>query len=796
MRLTLRTLLAYLDDVLEPSQAKEIGEKMQESSFAASLVSRIREVMRRRRLTAPALSGPGSGIDPNTVAEYLDNTLPPESIADVEKICLDSDVHLAEVGACHQVLTLVLGEPVDISPESRERMYGLGPGATSPLPATDQNAQRATPAAAMSESSLEAVMSQVQEVRGAEMLTRPPAGATSAAQPFHETIPEYLRPTPWWRRLAPYGVVAVLLAGWIALIWTDSLFVTSPILPSPRDVGADGAAQLPEGVANADGSPAVDIAATTVDGVELPAPAPEVPVPEEGATPVAPQADAQNPLARNPAEDGAAPAAPGGNDVAMNTGKRNTIDAPPPADAAEDGAAPIPEKGVPGASPATPRKTASTKPAAEPADNSTPAPPGGKPPTTTVAVRPDLPARPPADPEGTPDAAPQPPAKYVSAEGIMLLFAPKDRNWYVLPRRSLIHGNDALAAPEPFDGVIEFGNDRGAIRLPGGASIRVLKNVPGAAMSLELVRGRVAVTANRRAAESSDAPLLVTFEVRGKQFGLELMTPETVCGVEVVPLEPNRFEQDLGENSYRGMIYVASGTVQFVDGAMQRRVIPGPGGLPLTPELIDAPNPSDLTTALSRNAVPKWVTEPNPSSSARQYSKQFEKLFKLNESVDLTITAFVNERRPEMARLAVECLGLAGSDGSLILALKRSDHEEARRAAITALRTRLTTDPESREPLKAELLKRFSPENADIVYKLLWGFNEEDARNRLISQQLIGWMESEEIAIRELAFAHVYRLTDKKFDYRPNANAAQRQQAMTHWQQHLLKAGALLPPSS
>src|SRR5690349_1324215 len=129
MRLTLRTLLAYLDDILEPAQAKEIGEKLNESSFASSLVSRIREVMRRRRLTAPTLSGPGVGIDPNAVAEYLDNTLPPDGVADVEKICLESDVHLAEAAACHQILTLALGEPVEISAQTRERMYALGPSA-------------------------------------------------------------------------------------------------------------------------------------------------------------------------------------------------------------------------------------------------------------------------------------------------------------------------------------------------------------------------------------------------------------------------------------------------------------------------------------------------------------------------------------------------------------------------------------------------------------------------------------------------------------------------------------------
>jgi hypothetical protein len=128
MRLTLRTLLAYLDDTLDPTEIKTIGQKVAESDAAQELIARIKSVTRRRRLTTPPATGPGARFDPNTVAEYLDNVLPTDQVGDVEAACLGSDVHLAEIAACHQILTLVLGEPALVPPTAKQRMYALAKG--------------------------------------------------------------------------------------------------------------------------------------------------------------------------------------------------------------------------------------------------------------------------------------------------------------------------------------------------------------------------------------------------------------------------------------------------------------------------------------------------------------------------------------------------------------------------------------------------------------------------------------------------------------------------------------------
>ncbi|MEO2045486.1 MAG: hypothetical protein ABGX16_02805 [Pirellulales bacterium] len=137
MRLTLRTLLAFMDDILNPADHEQLSQKIETSDFATELIHRSRDTVRRLRLGAPELMEPddSSGsmgvledsgwIDPNTAAEFLDNTLAADKVADFERDCLESDVNLAEVASCHHILTMVLGEPTEVDEVVRKRLYQL-----------------------------------------------------------------------------------------------------------------------------------------------------------------------------------------------------------------------------------------------------------------------------------------------------------------------------------------------------------------------------------------------------------------------------------------------------------------------------------------------------------------------------------------------------------------------------------------------------------------------------------------------------------------------------------------------
>ncbi len=194
LRLTLRTLLTYLDDALKhPDDVKGMGEKIAESERARELIDRIQKSIRRRGLSVPPLTGGSKYDDANTVAEYLDNELSADQIEEFERHCLEAESHLADVAACHQILSLVEVEPAHVPPTARQRMYRLVRGRES-IPYRK-------PIAAATVPSIDPVEFE----------------AESNEEPLLLGLPPYSRQKGWFYKLVPVGGLLLLL---VALVFS------------------------------------------------------------------------------------------------------------------------------------------------------------------------------------------------------------------------------------------------------------------------------------------------------------------------------------------------------------------------------------------------------------------------------------------------------------------------------------------------------------------------------------------------------------------------------------------------
>lgn len=729
MRLTLRTMLAYLDDVLDPSEAQQIGKKISEVETASNLVLRIRDAVSRPSLGAPKIGG--RAVDANTVAEYLDNTLPADRVVDFERICLmdENDVYLAEVASCHQILAEVLGDAADVDSKSRTRMYGL-------LAEYDAEVAEAKAQAAKSETAENGNASG--KAAAAAAATAPEPAPTKKKREVPEYLREHDRGGGIWRAAAILllglllAVVAVMAIGpqWLKDLFEERTQVADNSPPAVPADSSPATVTTPQATMPETPETPADQASGQAD------PAPTAPMPAGDAPATPPTTPA--PAATTPA-DTPAPMTPPAGDAAT----------PTPAPAA--GTTPLP------AAPATPDQPASatppTQPPAAPANNvpppqmaagattpapdtpatpapgtPTPLPPEPMPPASTAASPPadppkvaSVPATP--APAGTSPIPPATPAEEPAGERLgmlnsqqTLLFRqpPGAGEWQLVPVRGSAYVNDLLLSPPAYRNVLLLRDV--ALHLRGDTLVRLSKEDD--LLKVLVYYGRIEILAHDADTQvvikaGDQPPALVTFLNPASGLALECMptrevgqNPEDNAPRYHVELfaPAGRFTWDAGEPD---KVYELTAKSRYVLGTEYKQPLP--------------------------DNLPEWITSDEGRliirQSAEDLSNELQRLPNISVLQRLEELAYDESAKVEMRSLARRSLVALDRYQPAVDALRKYDRVE--RSAqfwpdyIDSLRKAVQRNRQSAKGVRETLVKLEGDTEGLELYRMLWGYTPE-----------------------------------------------------------------------
>ncbi len=793
MRLTLRSMLAYIDEVdeLDPADHEEIGRKIEESEFATNLLHRIRDVSRRMRLDAPKPLGRGLGLDPNTVAEYIDNTLGGDRVPEFEKICLESDRHLAELASCHQILTLVLREPAEVDPGLRRRMYEIGAGGEPP------------------KQGLEA-----ESVGAAAVATAAPPGEPRAV-PVREKpeVPEYLRrgsKSRFW----PITITIALALGlaFVVVSALGPLDGTNPALKwllggKKTDVAQNNQNPAPPPKVTPT-APVDDHKALDKEGNPLATPNdahPEQngqPVPDNSATPD----KTATPSGKSPATDvePTVPATPGvapeGNakltqpqsvpPAAPRPDERTAPAAPlPPAiDAkgnelkpADKSAATVPQ--VPGV--ALPGDAGSVVPAAPvpagaPASNpATPAPPA--PGTTDTNVVP---------PPGSPAVATggRPLGRFPSDQQDVLLQMDAARGqWQRMAPGSTLREGDKLLALPTFRPKISFGNGVSLMLFPE-TLIDLLGVDAQGVVAIRVEYGRLKVETPGK----GDMRLRLSL---GRAGGtLVFADPEAAAAAEVHPYNYPGVDPEANPPHIGVALYATGGQVEWIpDGAGD---LPNAAGNRLKAPAALILAPFAAASIGPDRELPKWLAtgvEPLSLLEARA-SLALNQALDGKETVTVALRELAGHRRTENRSLAARSLYLLDEFDALVDQLNDPDQKSIWDLQIDSVQAALDRSPNAAAKIRTTFERQIGKDGDDL-YRMLWGY-DKDQLQAGAAATLVDMLDVDNtafsLAFRVVSFHDLRTITGATFNYRPEASAPGRGTAVRRWREQL-KDGLIVP---
>ncbi len=804
MRLTLRTLLAYMDEILEPADREELAKKVESSEFAHDLIHRTKDTTRRLRLSAPQVVGTGIGLDPNTVAEYLDNVLPPDNVADFERICLESDVHLAEVASAHHVLTMVLGEPAEVDSAARQRMYSL------PTEIENRKQLRIEPAH-------EAPIAVFDSA--AVAAPRSVLSPTSSAPAEHEAIPDYLRASAWSRyspllitcaALLLIAVTVLLISGmrgWFAKetqlasglrprASSDLSVSANPPLETALATHAADDANEPVGSESLTNESGANGTTDTTLAPSMSAAPPRLLVPSMGGSAPAAVLQEPNALLESPPEViGVDESAYGYGGEPTESDDRYAIEIPestapdaniPDANAPAANVAPLPPQ-LASATPVRPEEQNLALPDSVTTENAAAdvatvedaisASETGRPTVEAITL----------DPEAAAGQSPEQPiglGTYLDGKNVLLRFDPQAAAWFRVAPRATFQAGDKLLALPAFYPKLTLASGL-HLKLAGGTMITLGPAVPGSdEPSIDVAYGKLVVT--NTANNESGIQLTIGDSQAGVRLGRNATFAVDVSRKYEPGLDPRTTQPSVAAE-----LYARDGSVTWSDSSGSKDIAT-PGHWSIS---------DGMSSAVSEEVkFPEWIDhEPIEQRSEQLFGAPMveSSLDPARPVEEQMLELYQSSRRREVKSLVARSSVYAGLFVPFIEALRDSDQKAAWKTHIDTLRTAMALGPDSANKIYHTLVDQRGQEAANDLYQMLCGYSAEQIGSPAnfqagLAGRLIDWMESDSLDYRVLAVQDMTEITGMRLMPNPAGTPVERARGVRLWRQRL-KAGDVEP---
>ncbi len=749
MRLTLRTLLAYLDNILDPKDREVLSEKIQTSEFAQTLVQRMRTVLNDADISAAELMGRGLGQDPNSVADYLDNTMVPDQLEEFERQCLDSgtnaNMQLAEVMSCHHVLAMILSEPAQFDASARERMYRLGSStsagndaAVGGFSSESHSPQTESPLPQEPENDSGSIQESTAGVEVEE--------ATAAT--YDSKVPDYLRGETSSRRFIPMAVTALVAACVTGAILIMLDRNDSEISPEdkqmvqkesePTEVKSPDKKTADAGIAdpNVQAAPGKNGPAPVADSSPTVDPGAEPSVTGQGEVDV----DVSPKVVETDSEGAAENSENPKNNVAPVSGGNKTTDGDNKAE----------PKQTPDQSPAKPATEPVEQPLSDDSDNTG---------DNTGDNAGDAPLPQEAVPMG----------RLLSQDQILLATPDNfDSLRRVPPRDQLKSGQQLISLPT-FRPEISLGLM--AIEINGGTMMELLDMDEEDIPEIKMHCGQILIRPNVPNAQLRlrvDPQTTITFTLG-----------ETVAkmGLDVCRKRTNGRDPAEEPLVYFINVYALGGNVGWQTDKANGVIPPSE-----RQSFLDS-NPTSSQSPPSR---PQWLDGIEITDLERRAQPRIEQMVIPDRSVKIRLAELAEEKRSEIKQLAMRCSAHIGYYDPLVESFGKKELYRSWDMYAEELHGTAVRSPQAAQRLR-ETLERLRGNDGFELYRMFWGYSDEGLQNNGEAAQLVGFLDHDELDYRVLSNWNLKRITGLGSQYRPLQSEQKRKKYAERWKKRLEK---------